>query len=163
MTAERVVTFVHSDICGSTKLLRRLGRHYDDVLALYRTALRNIAADRAGREVDVVGDAILFVFDDPDDAVKAAMLMRAAASTIGLTLKIAIHTGQVWSNRRRYTGLALHKVARIAGVASSGQLLVSRETLDALRAAGRFAAQPIATALKDFDDGVVFELAIRVA
>ncbi len=163
MTGERVVTFVHSDICGSTKLLRRLGRGYDHVLAQYRSVLRRVASDRGGREVDVIGDAILFVFDDPDDAVKAAMLMRAAATTIGLTIKIAIHTGQVWSDRRRYTGLALHKVARIAGIASSGQLLVSRETLDALRAAGRFAAQPIETTLKDFEDDVVFELAIRAA
>jgi class 3 adenylate cyclase len=75
------VTFLFTDIEGSTRLLKRLGASYGNVLAEHRRILRAAAQEHAGEEVDNQGDSFLFAFRRADDAAKAAIDAQRALAT----------------------------------------------------------------------------------
>jgi class 3 adenylate cyclase len=128
------VTFLFSDIEGSTRLTRELGEEWGEVLAEHRRLMREAAAAAHGREVDTQGDAFFFAFPRARDAVTAAVeAQRAHAAATwprggAVRVRMAIHTGEPSVGDEGYFGLDVVRAARLCGTAQGGQVLVSATT-----------------------------------
>ncbi len=155
------VTFLFTDIEGSTRLLRALGDQYEQVRGEHDRLLRTAAAAHGGEEVDTQGDSFFFSFRRAKEAVGAAAdAQRALAGHpwpegAALRVRMGLHTGEpVVGADGRYVGLSVHRAARIGAAARGGQVLLSQATAElvsdslpdgvALRRLGRHA-------LKDFE------------
>jgi YVTN family beta-propeller protein len=128
------VTFLFTDIEGSTQLLKRLGGGYGDVLADHQRILRAAFAAHGGREVDTQGDSFFVAFQRGKDAVAAAvdaqrdLAAHAWPDGIEVRVRMGLHTGEPRVGEDRYVGLGVHKAARIAAAGHGGQVLLSRTT-----------------------------------
>jgi class 3 adenylate cyclase len=129
------VTFVFSDIEGSTGLLKQLGdRPYADLLALHRRLVREIFAAHNGQEIDTQGDAFFYSFTRAREAVAAAVeVQRAHADAkwpeeVEVHLRLGLHTGEPAVGDEGYTGLDVVLASRIAAVGRGGQVLLSDAT-----------------------------------
>jgi DNA-binding NarL/FixJ family response regulator/class 3 adenylate cyclase len=128
------VTFLFSDVEGSTLLLRRLRGRYTEVLQDQRRLLRNAFAEHDGHEVGTEGDSFFVAFTNPVSALAAAASAQQALGThdwpdgVDVRVRMGIHTGQVSVADGQYVGLAVHRAARICSVGAGGQILVSQAT-----------------------------------
>jgi YVTN family beta-propeller protein len=129
------VTFLFTDIEGSTSLLRRLGRErYGELLARQQVLLRKAFAANRGEEVDTQGDSFFVAFRSASDAVAAAVAVQQALADqerpdgAEVGVRVGIHTGEAVAAGERYVGFSVHRAARIGGVAHGGQVLVSSST-----------------------------------
>ncbi len=123
------VTFLVTDVEGSTRLLRDLGpAAYAQALFEHRRIIRDACATHGGIEVDTQGDAFLVAFSDATDAALAA---RDATERLGLgpiRVRIGLHTGTPLLADEGYVGESLHLAARIAAAAHGGQVVLSDAT-----------------------------------
>jgi predicted ATPase len=124
------VTFLFTDIEGSTRLLHELGDAYADALAKHRRVLREAFAGHGGVEVDTQGDAFFVVFARANDALAAAAACRQALDCGPIRVRIGLHTGEPIVTDEGYVGLDVHRAARIAAAGHGGQILVSQTTRD---------------------------------
>jgi predicted ATPase len=124
------VTFVFTDIEGSTRLLERLGDRYPEALAEHRRVVRSAFAAHRGVEVDTQGDAFLYAFARASDAVAASGEAQSALAPGPVRVRIGVHTGEPQLTDEGYVGLDLHRGARIAAAAHGGQVVVSQSTRD---------------------------------
>jgi class 3 adenylate cyclase len=128
------VTFLFSDIEGSTRLVKELRDQYAHVLAEHRRLVRAAIASQAGHEIDTQGDAFFVAFGSAKRAVLCALEVQRALSVHawpgGATVRVrmGIHTGQAIPVGGAYTGLAVHRAARICAAARGGQVLLSQAT-----------------------------------
>src|SRR5262245_12766467 len=123
------VTFLFTDIEGSTRLLDELGTEgYSAALGEHRRIIRNAVAAAGGTEVDTQGDAFFVVFPSAPAAVEAAREITEALARDVLRVRIGIHTGTPRLTDEGYVGNDVHRAARIAGVANGGQVLLSSAT-----------------------------------
>jgi predicted ATPase/class 3 adenylate cyclase/DNA-binding CsgD family transcriptional regulator len=128
------VTFLFSDIEGSTRLVKALRERYPRVLAEHQRLVRAAVAAHGGREVDTQGDAFFAVFGGAGQAVLCALDIQRALARHGwpagapVRVRIGVHTGPAVRAGDGYTGLAVHRAARICGAARGGQVLVSQAT-----------------------------------
>jgi YVTN family beta-propeller protein len=128
------VTFLFTDVEGSTRLVKQLRDRYAEVLAEHQRLLREVFQVHGGYEVDTQGDSFFVAFSRAWDAVLAAVdAQRALLSYpwppgVELKVRMGIHTGQAVASDSRYTGLAVHRAARIGAAAHGGQVLVSQAT-----------------------------------
>ncbi len=128
------VTFLFSDIEGSTRLTRELGERWGNVLADHRRLLREAFAARDGREVDTQGDAFFFAFPRARDAVTAAVdgqrALRGHAwpEQADIRVRMGLHTGEPSVGEEGYLGLDVVRAARLCSVAYGGQVLISSTT-----------------------------------
>ncbi|HET7856728.1 MAG TPA: tetratricopeptide repeat protein [Gaiellaceae bacterium] len=122
------VTFLFTDIEGSTRLLSELGDGYADALAEHRRVVREACRRYGGVEVDTQGDAFFLAFSSAASAVRAA---GAAQEMLALPVRMGIHTGEPQVTSEGYVGLEVHEGARICGVAHGGQVVLSRQAHDA--------------------------------
>jgi predicted ATPase len=124
---------VFTDIEGSTRLLERLGvERYRAALADHRVAIRDACGRCRGYEVHYEGDSFFYAFAQAADAVAA---MRDALTVLGegpVSVRVGIHTGVPALDPPKYVGLDVHRAARIMDSAHGGQIVLSRETVDAL-------------------------------
>jgi predicted ATPase len=123
------VTFLFTDIEGSTRLLHELGDAYADALAEHRRVLREAFARHGGVEVDTQGDAFFVAFARASDALSAARDANDGCDG-PIRVRIGIHTGEPLVTDDGYVGIDVHRAARIAAVGCGGQILVSRSTRD---------------------------------
>jgi len=130
------VTFIFTDVEGSTRLLQELGDRYADVLAEHRRAVRDAFGSRGGVEVDTQGDAFFYAFPSAKDAVAAADAAREALTRGPIRIRIGIHTGEPLVGGEGYVGLDVHRAARIAAVGHGGQILLSQSTRDLVEPEG---------------------------
>lgn len=136
---ERVLaTLLLTDVVDSTGLARRLGdRAWSDVLAEHQLQTSEIVARYRGRVVDFAGDGALAMFDGAARAIRCALALRdASAQGDRLPVRAALHTGEVEMVERSIHGIAIHEAARILGLASAGEILVSEITTSVARDAG---------------------------
>ena len=133
------VTFLFTDVEGSTRLLKHLRDRYGAVLAEHQGLLRKAFAAHGGEEVDTQGDAFFYVFRRARDAAAAAADgQRALASHdwpegAALRVRMGIHTGEpVLSDEGRYHGMGVHRTARIMAAGHGGQILASQSTASVL-------------------------------
>jgi predicted ATPase/Tfp pilus assembly protein PilF len=124
------VTFLFTDIEGSTRLLRELGDRYAQVLAEHRRALREAWGRHEGVEVDTQGDAFFVAFARASDAVAAAGDAQIALAGGPVRVRIGLHTGEPLRADEGYVGFDVHRAARIAAAGHGGQVLLSQATAD---------------------------------
>jgi class 3 adenylate cyclase len=128
------VTFVFSDIEGSTTLLKTLGDRYVEVLSAHRRLMRECFTARGGVEIDTQGDAFFFAFPRARDAVAAAVeaqrLHAKHVWTDGLTVRVrmGLHTGEPAVGSEGYLGIDVVRAARLCTVGRGGQVLLSETT-----------------------------------
>jgi YVTN family beta-propeller protein len=128
------VTFLFTDIEGSTRLVRRLRGRYAEVLGEHQRLVRDAFSQHGGHEIDTQGDAFFYAFGSAHEAVLAAVEAQRALSGYpwpdesDVRVRMGIHTGQAAPVDGRYTGLAVHRAARICAAGHGGQVLVSQAT-----------------------------------
>jgi len=123
-----VVTFLFTDVEGSTKLLHELGHAYADALHEHRRLLREAFTAHEGVEVDTQGDAFFVAFGRATDAVAAATDAQLSLADGPIRVRMGLHTGEPRLTDEGYVGLDVHKGARIAAVGHGGQVLLSQAT-----------------------------------
>jgi predicted ATPase/class 3 adenylate cyclase len=128
------VTFLFTDVEGSTRLLQELGDDYADMLAEHRRALRGAFARHGGVEVDTQGDAFFVAFARATDAVAAASAAREALADGPIRVRMGLHTGEPARTDEGYVGIDVHRAARIAAAGHGGQILLSQATRDLVHA-----------------------------
>jgi len=128
------VTFVFSDIEGSTSLLKQLGEGYDAVLSNHRRLMRETFTERGGVEIDTQGDAFFFAFPRARDAVVAAVEAQRAHAAHewpdGCTVQVrmGLHTGEPAVGSEGYLGLDVVRAARLCTAGKGGHVLLSDTT-----------------------------------
>jgi predicted ATPase len=148
------VTFLFTDIEGSTRLIEALGEDgYVDALGEHQRVLRTAFAAHGGVEVGTQGDAFLYVFTNPSQGLAAAAGGQEALAGGPVRVRMGLHTGRVRLTREGddYTGREVHRAARIAATSHGGQIVVSAAT----RALVEGELMQLGEhRLKDFDDPV---------
>src|SRR5438874_11604869 len=119
------VTFLFTDIEGSTRLLHELGDAYADALAEHRRVLREAFARHGGVEVDTQGDAFFVAFATASGALDAA---RESQAELELPVRMGLHTGTPLLTKEGYVGADVHRAARITAAGHGRQVLVSTAT-----------------------------------
>jgi predicted ATPase/class 3 adenylate cyclase len=123
------VTFLFTDVEGSTKLLHELGAdQYSNALGEHRRLLRAAFTSHGGAEIDTQGDAFFVVFPDEKEAVAAAAEAQQGLSEGPIRVRMGLHTGKPILTEEGYIGEDVHKGARIASASHGGQVVLSRET-----------------------------------
>jgi predicted ATPase/class 3 adenylate cyclase len=123
------VTFLFTDIEGSTKLLRELGaERYAEALAEHRRALRSAFTRAGGVEVDTQGDAFFYAFPTAPSALGAASEAQATLAEGPISVRMGLHTGTPVVTDEGYVGEDVHRAARIAASGHGGQVLASAAT-----------------------------------
>ena len=141
------VTFLFTDIEGSTRLLDEHGAAYAGLLEEHRRVLREAFARHAGVEVDTQGDAFFVAFARASDAVAAA---EEAQTRLQLPVRMSIHTGEPQLTAEGYVGMDVHRAARICAAGHGGQVVVSESTQRLLQ--DRSLRDLGEHRLKDFDE-----------
>jgi predicted ATPase/class 3 adenylate cyclase len=126
------LTFLFTDIEGSTALLERFGEDvYAEVLAEHHFLIRSYLATHGGKEVSTHGDGFFAVFSSPRACVSAVIEMQRAIATHEwpsgeqLRVRMGVHSGEASDTSAGLVGLEVHRAARIAAVAHGGQILLS--------------------------------------
>jgi len=122
------VTFLFTDIEGSTRLLHELGRDYAEALATHRRVLRDAFEGHGGVEVDTQGDAFFVAFGNAAGAVAAAAEAQAALTHGPIRVRMGLHTGTPELTDEGYVGLDVHLGARVAAAGHGGQVLLTEAT-----------------------------------
>ena len=147
------VTFLFTDIEGSTRLLSELGERYANALAEHRRLLREAFRAHGGVEVDTQGDAFFYAFAKAADAVAAAVEAQEMLTSGPIRVRIGVHTGQPQLTDEGYVGLDVHAGARVAACAHGGQVVLTKRTRDLVDATFRFRDLG-EHRLKDLDEAV---------
>lgn len=134
------VTFLFTDIEGSTDLLSRVGTEiYAAVLAEHHRVIRQRLSSHDGTEVDTQGDAFFAVFSSPRRGASAAISMQQALTATewpggeDVRVRMGLHLGEAAETANGPVGYDVHRAARIAAVAHGGQILVSETAAALLR------------------------------
>ena len=123
------VTFLFTDVEGSTKLLHELGEEaYAEALAEHRRVIREACARHEGIEVDTQGDAFFLAFPTAPGALAAADGITEALASGRVQVRSGLHTGTPLLTDEGYVGGDVHRAARIAAAGHGGQVLVSSST-----------------------------------
>jgi class 3 adenylate cyclase len=128
------VTFLFSDVEGSTRLLEQLGDRYQDVHRDHRRILREQLSEAGGREIDTQGDAFFFSFTRARDAVAGAVAGQRALAEhewpegAEVKVRMGLHTGEPTVGEEGYLGMDVVRAARICSAGHGGQILLSETT-----------------------------------
>jgi class 3 adenylate cyclase len=128
-------TFLFTDIVGSTELASAVAsdRHWVNLLRRHDDALRAIFADFRGQVVDHTGDGFFAAFEEPADAVGAAVaIQRAVDQDFEFDIRIGVHTDGALQTKENYHGKGVHAAARIGAAAEGREILASRATVGGL-------------------------------
>ncbi|WP_328462620.1 adenylate/guanylate cyclase domain-containing protein [Actinoplanes sp. NBC_00393] len=168
-----LVTFMFTDIEGSTRLARMLGEAYREVLGAHRSVLRAVLRDFDGVELLTEGDSFFVAFADADSAVAACVEAQRRLSAFDWPrrdavprVRMGLHTGRATPVGQEYASAEVHRAARVSAAAHGGQVLCSEATALAVTATyatagGRAAAATLASVdlldlgayrLRGFDD-----------
>lgn len=162
------VTFLFTDIEGSTRLAHELGDAWVTTLGTHDRLVREVVAAQGGIEVSTAGDSFFVVFASPQSAIAAAVAIHRAMAAQDwdpqpVRVRIGMHTGEAAVHLDNYAGLAVHVAARVEAAAAGGQALATEATL--LAAAGSGLPEGVSTIdlgphrLKDLPTAVrVFQL-----
>lgn len=136
--ADRVLaTVMFTDIVGSTERATELGdARWRELLVAHQEAVRRELTRFRGREVKALGDGYLATFDGPARAIRCAGAITGAARSLGLEVRIGLHTGEVEVMDDDVGGIAVHIAARIGALAAGGEVLVSSTVKDLVAGSG---------------------------
>jgi class 3 adenylate cyclase len=154
-STEVMKTFLFTDIVGSTELASAVesDRDWVNLLRRHDDALRAIFADFDGQVVDHTGDGFFAAFEEPEDALGAAVaIQRAIDQEFEFDIRIGVHSDGALQTRENYHGKGVHAAARIGAAAQGREILASHATVGELP---QFTvAKPRSIALKGFKDPV---------
>jgi predicted ATPase len=123
------VTFVFTDVEGSTRLLLADDEGYGAALTRQRELVRAVFGRHGGIEMDTQGDAFFYVFASARAAVAAVGEAQEALTGV-LPTRMGMHTGEARVTDEDYIGIDVHRAARISAAAHGGQVLLSQSTRD---------------------------------
>src|SRR5919108_1643057 len=128
------VTFLFTDVEGSTALAHKLAHEFQDVLVQHRNLVRSAVSERGGVEIDVRGDEFFVAFEDAGSAAHAAIAAQCAILSHAwppeaeLRIRMGMHTGEAIYADKDYLGVDVHLAARICFAGHGGQILLSQAT-----------------------------------
>jgi class 3 adenylate cyclase len=133
-----LATVVFTDIVGSTERAESLGdRQWRDLLKTHDKIVRQELARFRGKEVKRLGDGFLATFDGPARAIHCSLAMRDALKRIDVSVRIGIHTGEVeFADDGDVHGITVHIASRVAALAGTDDVLVSRTVKDLVAGSG---------------------------
>jgi pimeloyl-ACP methyl ester carboxylesterase/class 3 adenylate cyclase len=148
-----LATVMFTDIVGSTERAAELGdEQWSGLLATHQAAVRRELTRFRGREVKTLGDGFLATFDGPARAIRCGQAMAAAARSLGLEVRVGVHTGEVELIGEDVGGIAVHIAARVGALAASGEVLASSTVKDLVAGSGIQFVDRGATQLKGIAD-----------
>jgi class 3 adenylate cyclase len=163
------VTFLFSDIEGSTRLLQELGDEYAGVVDDHRLIMRGAMQGHGGTEIDTQGDAFFFSFARAKDAADAAAEAQRALAAhewprgAEVRVRMGLHTGEPQLGEHGYLGIDVVRAARICSAGHGGQILLSETTRALLGNALPHGASVLDLGqqnLKDIQHERIFQLAL---
>jgi predicted ATPase/class 3 adenylate cyclase len=128
------VTFLFTDVEGSTRLLERLGDNYASVLAIHQRLVRDALVAYNGHEIDTQGDAFFVAFRSAKDALNAAIAAQRALAAhpwrddLAIRVRMGLHTGEPQLAGHDYVGMDVHRAARVCAAGHGGQVLLTQAT-----------------------------------
>ena len=133
-SARGTVTFLFTDIEGSTNLVSALRDRWPAVLEEHNDLIRQALGAHHGSEMDSAGDGFFYVFQSAQEAVEAAVDAQAAMAAHAwpsdgqVRVRMGLHTGEAQTGASGYTGIDVHRAARIGAAGHGGQVLLSHTT-----------------------------------
>ena len=132
-----LATVMFVDIVGSTEHATRLGdRKWRDLLDRYYAIARRQLTRFRGQEIDTAGDGLFATFDGPARAIRCGTTIADAVSVLGIAVRVGIHSGECEVIGAKVGGIVVHTGARIGGLASPGEVLVSSTVRDLVAGSG---------------------------
>jgi class 3 adenylate cyclase len=132
-----LATVLFTDIVASTEHAERIGDHtWRQQLDRHDAMVRARLTEFGGREVNTAGDGFFATFDGPARAVRCARAVIDDAQTLGIELRAGVHTGECEVRGDDYAGIAIHIGARVAALATAGQVLTTRTVKDLVAGSG---------------------------
>jgi predicted ATPase/class 3 adenylate cyclase/tetratricopeptide (TPR) repeat protein len=162
-----IVTFVFTDIEGSTRLFRSFGAQYIELLERHNELLHSAWAEYDGYVISIDGDSFFVAFGNADDAIRACAAAQRLLATepwpdgARVRIRIGAHSGLASPRGDGYVSLAVHQAARVMAAAHGGQTLVSQETVNRAGSLDGLELRPLGHfRLRDFDEPtLLFQLA----
>src|SRR5512143_3710707 len=130
------VTFLFTDIEGSTQLLQQLGEKFAALLSEHEQLLREACESHNGSVIGTQGDSFFVAFPRAADAIGAVVKSqrelagRAWPNGVNLRVRMGVHTGEPQISSSNYVGIDVHRAARVAAAAHGGQVLLTQTTYD---------------------------------
>jgi class 3 adenylate cyclase/pimeloyl-ACP methyl ester carboxylesterase len=132
-----LVTVLFTDICGSTEIAEEIGdRAWRELLDEHQALLRRNLTLYGGREVDLIGDGCMAVFESPSQAVRCASAITSEMVPLNLEIRAGLHAGECQLVGDKVRGIAVHIGARVAAVATRGEVMVSSTVRDLVAGSG---------------------------
>jgi pimeloyl-ACP methyl ester carboxylesterase len=132
-----LATVMFTDIVGSTERAAELGdARWRELLAAHQVGVRRELTRFRGREVKTLGDGSLATFDGPARAIRCGHAIAGAAGSLGLEVRIGLHSGEVELMEEDVGGIAVHIAARVGALAAPGEVLVSSTVKDLVAGSG---------------------------
>ena len=132
-----LATVMFTDLVGSTERAAAVGdARWRDLLAEHRVSVRRELAHFRGHEVKTLGDGFLATFDGPARAIRCAHTIATDGRSLGLEVRVGLHTGEVELVGQDVGGIAVHIAARVADLAAAGEVLVSSTTKELVAGSG---------------------------
>jgi DNA-binding NarL/FixJ family response regulator len=132
-----LATVMFSDIVSSTERAAKIGdRRWRDLLDRHDALIRGELARHGGREVKMTGDGFLALFDGPARAIRCAVTIRQELRAQGIEVRMGLHSGEVELRGDDVGGIAVHLGARVAAMASPGEVVVSSTVRDLVAGSG---------------------------
>jgi pimeloyl-ACP methyl ester carboxylesterase len=132
-----LATVLFADIVDSTERAAELGdRRWRELLERYYEMARREVTRYRGREVDTAGDSFFATFDGPARPIRCACTLRDVVSSLGISIRAGLHTGECERMGDKVGGIAVHTGARVAGQAQPGEVLVSSTVKDLVAGSG---------------------------
>lgn len=132
-----LATILFTDIVGSTATATEVGdRRWANLLHAHDEIVRSAITHYGGKEIKSLGDGFLATFDAPGRAIRCGLVIREAVRRLGIEIRAGIHTGEIRSVNGDVQGLSVHVAARVAAVASPGEVFVTRTVKDLIAGSG---------------------------
>jgi predicted ATPase/class 3 adenylate cyclase len=154
-----LVTFVLTDIEGSTRIFRRIGDRYHELLELHHEILRSAWDEFGGAEFKTEGDAVLVAFEGAAEAIDASvhaqqtLWSQSWPADAEIRVRIGVHTGLASPRAGDYIAFALHQAARVVGVGHGGQIVISADSAQRVPDAERVTLRSLGRyRVRDFDE-----------
>ena len=133
----RIVTVLFSDIVKSTERAAELGdARWTDLLERHHATVRQQLRLFKGTEVKTTGDGFLAIFDSPGLAIQAARAIRDGVQSLGLEIRVGLHTGECEVSKADVAGIAVHIASRVQAIAEPGEILLSGTVHDLVTGSG---------------------------
>jgi class 3 adenylate cyclase len=132
-----LTTVLFTDIVGSTDLAAELGdRRWRDLVARHHRIVRRSLRRFGGRELDTAGDGFFASFERPADAIRCAWALVDEVRELGIEIRAGLHLGEAQMVEGKPGGIVVNTGARVMGVATAGEVLVSAALRDAVAGSG---------------------------